>query len=241
MAKWILALWLAPVLLGSQTHLNFSEGEPVHRLTLRVYNYANVDAGVLKDARVQTERILRQVGVETGWLNCPTSPQDLAANRACSKSPGADHVILNLLPDAMSMKYGFRRGIFGFALPTAKGQPGTKISLFFERVLDLAYYGEVGTGFEDAQAIILGHMMAHEIGHLLLGPDSHGPSGVMSFPWVKRTLTQMERGRLQFTDEEAVRIRREVLRRAHLADRASARPKPLRPNSLTERDGLGSS
>ena len=140
----------------------------------------------------------------------------MVTNRACAAKPGPDNLTLNLLPRSMSKKYGFNSGIFGFALPTAKGLPGQSIRLFVERVLDLAYYGGVGTSFEDAQAIILGHMILHEVGHLLLGPNSHSPSGVMGFPWDKRTLTNVERGRLKFSTGESSKIRKELQRRLDL-------------------------
>ena len=161
-------------------------------------------------------RIFQRFAIETAWLHCPTSPEQLSANRACSGRPGPNHLVLKLLPESMSKRYGFKRGIFGFALPTAKARPGVAISLFFARVLDLAYYGGVGTSFEDAQALILGHMMAHEVGHLLLGPGSHSAKGIMAFPWDKKILTSMERRRLKFTAEEQAMILKEMKRRSDL-------------------------
>ena len=182
-------------------------------LTIRLYNYAGIDERILERSRRVTGRVFDGIGFETAWLDCPVSPEGISANRACAERPPADHVVLNLLPREMSRKYGFRRGVFGFALPTAEGKPGNHVSLFFERVLDLAYHGGVGTSLEHGQAIILGHMMAHEVGHLLLGPESHGSRGVMSFPWGKRTLTRMERGLVRFTDAEAQRMQEELARR----------------------------
>ena len=167
-----------------------------------------------RQARIN--RIFTQIDIQTDWLNCPTSPELMVTNRACAAKPGPDNLTLNLLPRSMSKKYGFNSGIFGFALPTAKGLPGQSISLFIERVLDLSYYSGVGTSFEDAQAIILGHMILHEVGHLLLRPNSHSPSGVMGFPWDKRTLTNMERGRLKFSTGESSKIRKELQRRLDL-------------------------
>lgn len=175
-------------------------------MTLRVYNYAHVHDDILKRAARQTNRIFHRFGVEIEWLHCPTSRKQVASNRTCSARLGPNHLVLNLLPAHMSKLYGFRRGVFGFAAPTTDGLPGTHISLFFARVVDLAFHGTVGTGFEDAQAIILGHMIAHEIGHLLLGPGSHGNKGVMKFPWDRRVLMSMERGRLRFTAREQSRI-----------------------------------
>jgi hypothetical protein len=114
----------------------------------------------------------------------------------------------------MSNLHGYPPDVFGIAASSKGGLPGSHISIFFSRVLDLAFYGTVGTSFEDAQAIILGHMIAHEIGHLLLGPDSHGTKGVMKFPWDRRVLESMERGRLRFTTGEQKRILGELRSRS---------------------------
>jgi hypothetical protein len=218
MKRILLAALLAPSLLaGPRGSADHDKLEQPRQLTLRVYNYGDVEDAALSRARRVSNRIFARLGIQTDWLNCPTSPEEIATNRACAAKPGPDHLILKLLPKAMSKKYEFKRGIFGFALPTAEGVPGTDISLFYQRVLDLAYHGGVGTGFDDAKGIILGHMIAHEVGHLLLGPDSHGSRGVMSFPWNKRTLTTMERGLLEFTAAERSSIHRELDRRVAFA------------------------
>ncbi len=217
MRKCTSAALLAAVLLFDRSPVSAQERLSAgRRLTLRTYNYAEALPEVVASAKRRADRLLRDAAIETEWRDCPTSPERLATNRACRDPLGPTHVVLNLLPRSMSRKYGLRRGIFGFALPAPNGAPGNKISLFFGRVLDLAYYGEVGTSFENAQAIILGHMMAHEVGHLLLGVDSHSSSGVMGFPWDKRTLKIMERGRLRFSAAELKRMQRAVMRRASL-------------------------
>ena len=214
MTKLISTFLFAQVLLGGQPLVRDGEKRDAPRkMTLRIYDHANLDSGVMQRAQRQTERIFEQFGVETAWLHCPTSPEQLASNRACAGRLQPNDLVLKILPSEMSKRFGFKRGIFGFALPTAVGTPGNNISLFFARVQDLAYYGGVGRGYENAQAIILGHMMAHEIGHLLLGPDSHSSKGVMNFPWDKRVLQDMERGRLKFTTKEQARIHAELERR----------------------------
>ncbi len=110
------------------------------QLTLRLYNYAGVQPGVLERTKRESDRIFNGLGIEAGWLACPTSPEQISTNRVCAGPSGPTQLVLNLLPHSMSKKYGFQKGIFGFALPTGEGQPGTKISLFFKRVLDLAYW-----------------------------------------------------------------------------------------------------
>ncbi len=213
----ILALIVVASVHGNSADvLNRDQPNPSSILTLRVYNYAGIKPLILNRAKRHTDRIFKDFGIETAWLDCPTSPEDMAFNRSCAARIGAHDLALKLLPASMSKRFGFKTGIFGFALPTADGVPGNHISLFVARVLDPAYHGSVGASFENAQEIILGHMMAHEIGHLLLGPNSHSRRGVMSFPWGKRTLTNMERGRLRFTAKGQSRIEQELGRRSEV-------------------------
>jgi hypothetical protein len=61
--------------------------------------------------------------------------------------------------------------------------------------------------------VILGCMIAHEIGHLLLGPNSHSPSGVMQPRWEAKQVQQVLKGALVFNKQQAALIRLEVQRR----------------------------
>ena len=45
--------------------------------------------------------------------------------------------------------------------------------------------------------VLLGHIMAHEMGHLFLGPGSHSGRGIMRFPWQKADLERASRGGLE--------------------------------------------
>jgi hypothetical protein len=221
-------------------------GVAPQRLTLRIYNYAKVDDHILFRAKSITERLFQYGAVETMWLDCPISPDEIQSNPTCGAKPPADHLVLNLLPRSMSRKYELKRGVFGFALSSKDGTPGAYVSLFYERVLDLAYHGGVGTSFDHGQTIILGHMMAHEVGHMLLGPNSHGEKGVMSFPWNPGTLRLAERGLLEFTMAERKRIRAELEQRTQLnqiADRprdSSHRFPPVTPRRSAQPESRGS-
>jgi hypothetical protein len=62
-------------------------------------------------------------------------------------------------------------------------------------------------------AQILGHAMAHEIGHLLLNQESHSPTGIMRGDWNLKDLQDAVYGYLLFTSQQAGVIRAEVDRR----------------------------
>jgi hypothetical protein len=65
-------------------------------------------------------------------------------------------------------------------------------------------------GLHISEGVLLGHIAAHEIGHLLLGEDSHSPHGIMESCWGPKELDQMNKGALLFSDEEAERMRAEA-------------------------------
>jgi hypothetical protein len=77
----------------------------------------------------------------------------------------------------------------------------------------------------DAPELTLGELLsygiAHEIGHLLLGTQSHSHDGLMSAHWGREELLLAARGQLNFTAEQAETIRADV--RARLRDQASRR------------------
>jgi hypothetical protein len=57
---------------------------------------------------------------------------------------------------------------------------------------------------------ILGHALAHEIGHLLLGSNSHSPKGIMRADWGEGDLKKAMLELLRFSRDEAGRIRAAV-------------------------------
>ena len=55
--------------------------------------------------------------------------------------------------------------------------------------------------------VLLGFVMAHELGHLLLGAG-HTPDGVMQAAWSQKQMDALRQRWLRFTQEGAARIRR---------------------------------
>jgi hypothetical protein len=52
-------------------------------------------------------------------------------------------------------------------------------------------------------ASILGHAIAHELGHLLLGTNSHSPAGIMRARWQPADLASASKGALLFSTVES--------------------------------------
>jgi hypothetical protein len=202
-----LALLITPLLLGNPSVLATQLAPKTPRpLTLRIYDHAKIDPHILRQSQNRTAGIFRQFGIEIGWLDCPTSPQQFPANLACQAPLGPADLVIRILPKSMSKNSGLTRDAFGYTIPTNKGRIGRTANIFYARVFDMAFYGPVAGGFETAQGIILGHVIAHEIGHILLGPGSHSETGIMSFPWGRKQLLDASRGLLLFTPEQARNI-----------------------------------
>jgi hypothetical protein len=85
-------------------------------------------------------------------------------------------------------------GALAYALP----YEGTHIVVFFDRVMEKP--GNV--------SILLGHVITHEVTHILQGVARHSESGVMKANWTGADYQQMIREPLQFTAEDVLLIHR---------------------------------
>ena len=174
------------------------------RITVRVYDYAAVSPEILAAAEEETARILHAAGIGTEWLDC-TVPQGTNPNDdACRRPFGPADLIVRILPEPMAARLPFRNITLGFALLTEEGGYGSVAGVLYHKVESLA--NETHTD----RYHILGHGIAHEIGHLLLRTLKHNGRGLMRANWGPEELQLASRGLLRFTPEEAARLRAEV-------------------------------
>ena len=181
------------------------EAEQNLKLTIRVYNLAQVSTAALARAEKEVARIFREVGVKTVWLDCPLSGVADQRVPGCQPSLGPLPLNLRIIPPFPATGPGFLHPHLGFALPSKEG--GVHASIFFHRVEKSARAGRA------SPSSILGHAVAHELGHLLLGSNSHSPAGLMRAEWSRDDLRRATLELLGFTPEQARLIREEVLRR----------------------------
>ena len=194
------------------------------QLTIRVYDYARLPKGEYEPARGQAERILSQAGVPTRWLRCALAPAE-------AKDPGCEEVItptdlvVRILPADMAVRVPVKGDVFGYAVPSRDSGFGTVVSVFHHRVAELITQKHRRAGGRlYSKAVVLGHILAHELGQVLLGPNSHSRSGIMVFPWGPKQLEGCLRGGLLFSKAEAATIQMEVRERQRARQiRTSAR------------------
>src|SRR6516162_9944417 len=190
--------------------------EPGLTITLRVYNYAHIPPSLLSRAEEEATTIFRQAGVEAAWVDCPLSGAELDSFPACQQPMGSADFALRILSAVMTQKAPARGEALGFALPCSEGLAVCYAEVFYQRISDWA------SGAEISAYQLLGHAMAHEVGHLLLGPNSHSRDGIMRPQWNPDDLRVIARASLRFTPEQTERLRAACLGRIQRAGIAAS-------------------
>ena len=205
---FLLSLLSQLVFAGDTTTRNVGPSDAATRIYMRVYNYAEAPDAVLGAAKAEAARIYRQSGIELEWVDCPCSVEDVPDYPACQSLAGGPAVLqVKILPKSMAERIEAPRLDFGLSMIPKDEGLAFNTSIFYHRVEAIAKKGGV------SRVVILGHILAHEIGHLLLGRGSHSESGIMHVPWDKLQLRRASEGRLLFTSRQAKQIRAQVLRR----------------------------
>lgn len=175
-------------------------------ITFRVYNYAHVHRGTLSSAEEVTSAIFEEAGVGTAWVDCPLSATEAPLYPDCERPMGRTDLVLKIVPHSMEAKLSFRGEALGFAEPCPEG-PACEISVFYEQIEDTATS-------EYRVDRILGHVIAHEAGHVLLGPNAHFPVGIMRGMWSPRDFQLISLGfPLDFTDEQRTQLHADLIAR----------------------------
>ena len=188
-------LGLGLVLLGSLPVLAAGGlGDPV-QLRVSLFNSSPFSPSTIERAEGEAGRVLRDVGVEIIWLNCPEDAQHEASLGPCAEASFPSHLHLRIL----RVSRGLKVSTVGISFSAEDGQ-GCYADLFYAPIQQLQE--ETHT----SPSVILGHAMAHELGHLLLGTNSHSPSGLMRAHWTREDLTKASKGNLRFSLEQSLRI-----------------------------------
>ncbi|MGD1156312.1 MAG: hypothetical protein ABSA41_10830 [Terriglobia bacterium] len=182
-------------------------GEEYPTIIVIIHNYGRVPGGTLDEAKAATTRILALAGVKTAWQESPGPVTGSASSTAFRRRANGVEINLHLIPRAMAVRLPSDKLCLGLSILPGGDKRGDIAYVFCHRVEDLAGNGDASAGQ------ILGHAMAHEIGHLLLNSSAHSPVGIMQGEWDKRELTHLQAGRLLFTSEQSHLMRAEVLAR----------------------------
>lgn len=180
------------------------DGADCHpEITVRVYDYSVVPEGIARRAKAEVERIFAEAGVKVNWAVCPVSAETMPGDPTCHLRPSSTDIRLNFLTAEMAKEIAPEYIKFGAAFPLKSGF-GNLAAVFPERISEFA------ASHGAPEALLLGHFIAHEIGHLLLGVNSHSKSGLMHVPWSRSQIERAYVGTLLFSRNDVDRIQQKV-------------------------------
>ena len=186
-------------------------------ITLRLYNYAHLSQALMTASEETTTAIFKAAGVKVAWVDCPILTGQLARYPACQKAMGTTDFAVRILSQPMAARLSTTNDPARFAQHCPDNEPGCVANILYFRVRELAsqVIDEVAFQGEEARtAKILGHAIAHEIGHLLLGPHTHSASGLMRATWSPDDLKLISWSYLHFTTSECRQLQAALARRS---------------------------
>lgn len=171
-------------------------------LTVRVYNYAGVPPSTLEDAEVFAARSFRAAGIDLIWVECATSEDDTGRFRACEQADRSRRVFLKIIAERMAA-----------GIPHARqAEDALGIAIVSHAFVLCERVQRVASEWRIPEHVVLGRTMAHELGHLLLGENSHTARGLMRSRFDVRDLT-LESAQFLFDPKQAMRLREIVTSR----------------------------
>jgi len=174
---------------------------------LRVYNSASVAPRTLNAAIVLVQEILLNAGVDTCWERGLENPDEVRFTDLRGAAPSqrlyADqrgYLAVRILRDEPETRFP---GALGYALPFA--QAGPHAFVYYHRI------ERIQLSVPSSVTRMLGHALAHEIGHVLLESTEHSENGLMKGRWSKVDFQRTAVSFLAFSPDQA-RVLRENAR-----------------------------
>jgi hypothetical protein len=164
---------------------------PAYTLTVAVFNDARVPPTVLARAQETASYIFAKSGIQIHWMLCGREDESPEERSACSQPKFPEHLDVHIVGGCSHLP----SSVFGISYLSPEGI-GSQADVFYAKI----------AAFRQSPAelsILLGYAMAHELGHLLLGTNSHSPTGLMRADWRTKDLTGMAQGGLGFSEEQA--------------------------------------
>ena len=176
----------------------FGSAEPENTLTVLVYSYSGASPATLRSAEREADKILNAAGASIEWVNCWDKKQlNAESGELCDKGWTSQTPGLRLISGTdkhVAAEFGVA------SIPVYA-------TIYYDKVARRAHNDDSAAELP----VLLGCVIAHELGHLLLGSPGHYKFGIMQAQWgadqIRRALT----GRLLFTKEQERIIREQLL------------------------------
>lgn len=219
------SLVLTAAALGAPKSTQKGQGVSDGQISIRIRDHARANPLVLRHAEQVASEILQRAGVAARWIDCPVGSSGVGA---CSSSVSTLDFVVNLLPESMSDRLRLPGGVLGSAIEGSGKDFGFIASVFYDIAKDRAAERQVDFGE------LLGNAIAHELGHLLLGSNSHSGRSLMSAFWSGNQFRLAAQGGLAFSDPEVKRIQASMNARMLAATEFTGQVQSLATDNLSE-------
>jgi len=163
-------------------------------VVVRVYDANGVLAGTNRQALDLARKTLEAASVDVIWRMCPASP-------ACDAPMARGELAIRIVR-APTPLHETPTLPLGDALIDTRTGTGVLATVYVDRIVRLAANAGVDGG------ALLGHAIAHELGHLLLSTTTHGPVGLMRAYWSQEEVRRGQPRDWSFAPTELAAIRR---------------------------------
>ena len=173
---------------------------PAATLVIRIHDYARMPGPIIEAAKRFVNDTYHDIGVDIDWAETMRlEPDRPPPSRSQLRDPR--ELILVILNDSMVRRRPFPADVIGTAAITPE-EGGSVGYVLADRLWQLARYSDRDT------VSLMGLVMTHELGHLLLPMSAHSPTGVMRAHWRMEELQhRTEPELLRFTSFQAAEIR----------------------------------
>src|SRR5688500_9763944 len=148
-------------------------------VVIRVDDNAGSPASDRMRAIARAREILARAEIDAEWLDCPA--RGVKAAWACAAPLGWSELVVRL--SRAPARDGNAKAL-GSSVIDARTGVGTFATVYVDRVEVVAQQGRTDV------STMIGRLMAHEVGHLLLGTNDHTNSGLMRELWTLAELTR---------------------------------------------------
>ncbi len=200
-SKTLLLGWM----LGCALMTRAEDPAPSRRpIAIVVSNHSDASRQLILEAENAAAEVFDRAGLVVDWINCGRE-LDLSSKSRCSRQVGPHDLVVRIVPRAGTLP----RWVFGASF-VSEGV-GAYADVFLDHVRRIQEEHR-----QTSRARVVGHVVAHEVGHLLLGTTAHSRAGIMQANWETEQLQAISMGRLLFSPEQGRQMRAKVEARAPL-------------------------
>jgi hypothetical protein len=198
-------VWKIAVFLALGPYLNAppagatNKGWPGGALTVAIHDRVGVSAKTLAEAERTASVVFRDAGLDVTLVDCASGAAEIKNNSSCRTTQFPTHLHLTIAERSENLS----DETLGVAYLGEDGG-GCYTDIFFGPAVELHEHFQVQLG------VLLGHVLAHEVAHLLLGTNSHSDTGIMRAHWSEQDLANASRYALLFTEAQAKTMRAKV-------------------------------